>query len=408
MDAAAAFGASPHLRNPLVAAFSDTTNGPGPGCSMVMQRRSFMAILKLEVPKSCSFGFHSCTKLARAFPVRASDNGEESMSVIAPFQPESPTGQFLTQLLQSHPHLVSAAVEQELERLAEGRETEDSQEQPNPSGTELVLYRRIAELKTQERRKALEEIIYTLIVQKFVEAGIDMVPNLACLSPSGKPWPVQVKELESVHSFEALELIRHHLALVLAGRGAVEYIDENTSAQISKLRVGQVYAASMVYGYFLRRMYNRFHLEKNLKLLPYGLEDWMNKDAAANGNEEDSMSAEFAAVLRGLGWAKQAPNFVKSSKLLSYIMSFDTETLQGFGIVRSKESLRVLEKHAQALYGRPEVRISPNGLMTVPKDEMLIMRFSGLKRLVLEAVAFGSFLWDVESYVDSRYNFVMN
>ncbi|KAH0909545.1 LOW QUALITY PROTEIN: hypothetical protein HID58_032866, partial [Brassica napus] len=42
------------------------------------------------------------------------------------------------------------------------------------------------------------------------------------------------------------------------------------------------------------------------------------------------------------------------------------------------------------------------------KDEHIQISFKGLKRLVLEAVTFGSFLWDVESHVDSRYHFVLN
>jgi hypothetical protein len=38
----------------------------------------------------------------------------------------------------------------------------------------------------------------------------------------------------------------------------------------------------------------------------------------------------------------------------------------------------------------------------------MLISFGGMKRLVLEAVTFGSFLWDVESHVDARYHFVLN
>jgi hypothetical protein len=46
--------------------------------------------------------------------------------------------------------------------------------------------------------------------------------------------------------------------------------------------------------------------------------------------------------------------------------------------------------------------------MRVNKDEPLKISFAGLKHLVMESVAFGSFLWDVESHVDASYSFVSN
>lgn len=77
--------------------------------------------------------------------IRASINSSsgpfESSSELAPLQLESPAGQFLSQILLSHPHLVPAAVDQQLEQLLTELEAERSQEEPNSSGTELVLYR---------------------------------------------------------------------------------------------------------------------------------------------------------------------------------------------------------------------------------------------------------------------------
>ena len=87
-------------------------------------------------------------------------------------------------------------------------------------------------------------------------------------------------------------------------------------------------------------------------------------------------------------------------------MSLDSETLQKFASVRSKEAFSITEKHTEALFGRPEVFITPQGAIDSSKDDLIKLSFSGLKRLILEAVTFGSFLWDVESYVDSRYHFV--
>ena len=69
-------------------------------------------------------------------------------------------------------------------------------------------------------------------------------------------------------------MIENHLALILGQRQG-----DATIAAISKLRVGQVYAASVMYGYFLKRVDQRFQLEKTMKSLPWGSEE---EDGALN------------------------------------------------------------------------------------------------------------------------------
>ena len=87
-------------------------------------------------------------------------------------------------------------------------------------------------------------------------------------------------------------------------------------------------------------------------------------------------------------------------------MSLDPETLQRYARIRSKESVSVIERHTEALFGKPEIQVNREGASSIVKDEGMLLGFSGLRRLVLEAVAFGSFLWDVESYVDTHYHIV--
>ena len=98
---------------------------------------------------------------------------------------------------------------------------------------------------------------------------------------------------------------------------------------------------------------------------------------------------------------------MKQSRLKTYVMSFDGETLQRYATIRSREAVGIIEKHTEALFGRPEIVITPQGIDS-SKDEHIQISFKGPKRLLLEAVTFGSFLWDVESHVDSRYHFVLN
>ncbi|KAK4486184.1 hypothetical protein RD792_008853 [Penstemon davidsonii] len=344
-----------------------------------------------------------CTAIRAS--LRPSDSGSSS-APIAPLKLESPIGQFLYQILVSHPHLVPAAVEQQLEQLQTDRDAETEKEEPSASGTELVLYRRIAELKANERKKALEEILYALVVQKFMDANVPLIPTI---TPSASPknsgrvdtWPSQEEKLEGLHSSEAYEMIQNHLALILGNRLS----DSSSVAQISKLRVGQVYAASVMYGYFLRRIDQRFQLEKTVKILPQG-----NEYEDANIQQVIERSDEALRFAQPHPEVSSGGSFggIKPSRLRTYVMSFDGETLQRYATIRSKEAISIIEKHTEALFGRPEIVITPQGTVDSSKDETIKISFGGLSRLVLEAVTFGSFLWDVESYVDSRYHFVAN
>ncbi|XP_023520192.1 UV-B-induced protein At3g17800, chloroplastic-like, partial [Cucurbita pepo subsp. pepo] len=355
----------------------------------------------------------------RSTTVKASIDAESSGSddPIAPLQLESPIGQFLTQILVSHPHLVPAAVEQQLDQLKIDRDAEGNKE-ASGSGTDLVLYRRIAEVKANERKKVLEEILYALIVQKFMDANVPLISTITPLSSdvSGRvdTWSARDESLEHLHSPEAYEMIQNHLALILGNRVG----DSTSVAQISKLRVGQVYAASVMYGYFLKRVDQRFQLEKTIKVLPNTLnseegviQQVAGEDVRPNMGENSPPVSPHPEISSwpdhdGNGFGEFGRG-IKASRLRNYVMSFDGETLQRYATIRSKEAVGIVEKHTEALFGRPEIALTAQGTIDPSKDEALKISIGCLKGLVLEAVTFGSFLWDVESYVDSRYHFVV-
>ncbi|MFS7983726.1 putative UV-B-induced protein [Helianthus anomalus] len=75
--------------------------------------------------------------------IRASSSFDSTgpSAPIAPLQLESPIGQFLSQILISHPHLVPAAVDQQLEQLQTDRDAEKQNEEPSAASTDLVLYK---------------------------------------------------------------------------------------------------------------------------------------------------------------------------------------------------------------------------------------------------------------------------
>ncbi|GLT80608.1 hypothetical protein SLA2020_520390 [Shorea laevis] len=353
------------------------------------------------IPKLGS-GVHRCQ--ARCFAVKASGDSGDNLSPIAPLQLESPVGQLLAQILTTHPYLLPAAIDQQLENLQSDKDAQKDEVPP----TQDLLYRRIAEVKEKERQKTLEEIIYCLIVQKFVDNEISMIPKVMATSdPTGRVdfWPNQEQKLESVHSPEAFEMILSHLSLVL-GERMVGPLD--TIVQISKIKLGKLYAASIMYGYFLRRVDQRFQLERTMKTLPadFNKDQLKFNDPAPGKQLWDPDSLIQIPPDDGDGGGYMDASDGKSHRLRSYVMYLDAETLQRYATIRSKEAISLIEKQTQALFGRPDIRILEDGSIDTSNDEVIAVAFSGLTMLVLEAVAFGSFLWDAESYVESKYHFL--
>lgn len=71
--------------------------------------------------------------------MKAIENSGENQTPIAPLQFESPIGQLLSQIMQMHPHLLPAAIDQQLEMLQSDR---DAQKEETPPATQdLLLYR---------------------------------------------------------------------------------------------------------------------------------------------------------------------------------------------------------------------------------------------------------------------------
>lgn len=94
--------------------------------------------------KSISIPREGQRHVRRSTSVRASSSSgspaDPSPAQMAPLQLESPTGQFLSQILISHPHLLSAAVDQQLEQLQTDSDAETLKE-PSDPGTDIVLYK---------------------------------------------------------------------------------------------------------------------------------------------------------------------------------------------------------------------------------------------------------------------------
>ncbi|ESQ33598.1 hypothetical protein EUTSA_v10007794mg [Eutrema salsugineum] len=373
--------------------------------SLLPQRFHSFCIPKLGSSSSSENG------RGRGVTVRASggeEDSNESFAPLAPVELESPVGQLLEQILRTHPHLLPITVDQQLEKFA----AENESLKAESSSSQDLLSKRISEVREKERRKTLAEIIYCLVVQRFVEKGISMIPQIKPTSdPAGRVdlWPNQEEKLEVIHSAEAFEMIQSHLSSVLGDRTAVGPL--SSIVQISKIKLGKLYAASVMYGYFLRRIDQRYQLERTMNTLPKRPEKTRERYEEPSPPyplwDPDSLIRIQPEEYDPDGYAiERDENESSSYGLRSYVTYLDSDTLQRYATIRSKEAMSLIEKQTQALFGRPDIRILEDGKLDTSNDEVLSLSFSGLAMLVLEAVTFGSFLWDAESYVESKYHFL--
>ncbi|GFY99406.1 phosphoserine aminotransferase, putative [Actinidia rufa] len=266
---------------------------------------------------------------------------------------------------------------------------------------------RIAELRGRECQVAIEDVMYMMVLHKFDEIGVHLVPRLSTCIYNGRLeiWPSRDWQLESIHSFEVLEMIREHLTAVIGWRSDSRVTDNWAKTQIPRLHLCRVYAASILYGYFLKSASLRHHLELNLAEANYDLgitysnplplpELWScglkdNAFGYVSGTRSTSVGQESCS--QGM----------KREELRGYVMRFDAETLRMCAKPKTKEAASLIEKHSCALFGDEKTGL-------IEADEVIRTSLLSLKRMVLEAVAFGSFLWDTEEYVDTVYKLTEN
>lgn len=266
--------------------------------------------------------------------------------------------------------------------------------------------RRIAELKEQESQTSIEDVMYMLISYKFSEIRVHLVPRLSQCIYNGRLeiYPSKDWELESIHSLEVLEMIKEHLGAVIGWRADSSVTNNWATTNISKLRLCRIYAASILYGYFLKSASMRHRLELSLTDVNYDLRANTGTRLSLSDFWSYGLNLAFGRVqnkhVTAVGEAS-CSQVKRHEKLSSYVMGFDREVIQMCAKPKSMEAMNLIEKHSCALFGDEK-----SGLVEV--DEIISTSLASQKRLVLEAVAFGSFLWDSEEYVDSAYKLKQN
>ena len=184
-----------------------------------------------------------------------------------------------------------------------------------------------------------------------------------------------------------------------------------------------------MFGYFLRRVDARFQLEKAMGLLNEvnsdaveRLESIFGQASAAESWDEDAESFVQARAEESAAALDNLPREKPKSKLQEYIETFDQQTLQETAQILSKEGSTLVERQTRGLFGDinelqeeiknalggdgPDVLSSPEDLLlrlqeVIASGEVksLTLTVAAQRRVVLEAVAFGAFLRDIENYV---------
>ncbi|KAL5702851.1 hypothetical protein ACHQM5_028015 [Ranunculus cassubicifolius] len=321
----------------------------------------------------------------------------KSNGVGTPHEPSSPEGKLLSMILQKENHFFEFAVSEQLDELVSARDQAAELKNQTSNSMQSILQKRIAEVKEKERQTAVEDVMYMSIVHKFSEVELPMVPKLSeCVSNNTlEIWPSKCRELESIHSLEVQEMIREHVMNILRMKGKFNSMNGETTTKMDKIHIGRLYASSIMYGYFLKAACSRRQLDSSIARTPAALHPVCH---GVPSSATESYSGGFTSV-GSLGhlintMCLESPRL---EKLSSYVKTLDSDSLQRCAKLKSREAINLIEKHTWALFGDEKIG-----------DDNMDVTFTSLERLVLEAVAFGSFLWDVESSVDSVYELTKN
>lgn len=341
---------------------------------------------------------------------------------MVPSKPTSPVGELAAYYLEMQPHLFQTTVENEFEKLQEMKKKQQdslAETDGDPGSMDLVLSRRIEEVKQAEAAMAIEDLMYVCILDKFRSIGVNM---LAQLGPIHEDMNALKALTEGVHTKEALEMVKEHMLGTL-GPASMAYAD--TVIKMSKLQAAQVYAASIMFGYFLRRVDSRYQLSKQVGILPESKEDAVARLERLFASVEDSEQTEDPDTAEpphppdddNIGGSQ-----LKKGVLKRYVESFDQEAMLATARLVTREGAALVERQTEALFGdakklQQEMQdavgqdaASMEELMqrvqeAVANDKVqnTTMTVATQRRAVLEAVAYGCFLRDIENWVDTDY-----
>mmetsp|Transcript_34738 Transcript_34738/g.92756 ORF Transcript_34738/g.92756 Transcript_34738/m.92756 type:complete len:410 (-) Transcript_34738:118-1347(-) len=306
---------------------------------------------------------------------------------MGPVEIRTGRGQKALYLLKDDPLLFDASLQGELETLAHEVETQAIQQASLQEPTEadtLALRRRMSEVRAKERVQVITELLYLQVCSRFRSLR---VPLISTVKDGGNVrfGAVDLKSLTSdVYSGHSLEIVRDHLLRII---GQSEAMSDSAILAMPLFQAGQVYLLSLSFGYYLRRAEARFQLDK----------------------------------LAGGVWDESADEFSGTTSLKEYISAFGPQDVQSLWSVSSLEAQMAMKEQISSLFGDlaalkvklmtalgevntpEEAATKLETLITNKEVEYIRITTHDLRRLVLEAVAFGSLLNDAERQFDSVY-----
>ncbi|GMH35743.1 hypothetical protein BSKO_03611 [Bryopsis sp. KO-2023] len=396
-----------------------------------LHRSPLPAVMRSHAVVSGGIDVRGCSRTRGTTIVRAQAGSSGEENRLAPVEPRTPFGEMLTYYLKMEPQLFKTAVEDQLNHLKDEIEAQKAkdeaakelqQAEEGADKSELILYQRMEEMRKRELKATLEDLMYISVLEKFVELNIDMMPRI---DDNVQPTTNLSALTEGVHSKEAIELVKEHVLSVM-GPAAMAF--SQAQVRLSKLQMAQVYAASVMFGYFLRRVDKRFQLAQSFGMLPDDQEDAAQtleklfNEAASAASSDDLDSPSTSSSSSGAGSGSSAGIGQKKSPLRKYVESFDEETMKEMARMVSKEGSDLVERQTVGLFGdiktlQQEMQeavgtdiMSVEDLMQKVESavesgavETIVITVGTQRRAVLEAVAFGTFLRDVETWVENDY-----
>ncbi|KAH7428423.1 hypothetical protein KP509_09G000900 [Ceratopteris richardii] len=170
--------------------------------------------------------------------------------------------------------------------------------------------------------------------------------------------------LQAIHSSDVQKLTARHVAMVIHGKAYTEAdrvpSEHRKVLHVDKFDFGKLYAASIMYGYFLANVQQRFQLEKR----------FLMENSGVYQKDYEAFSLESYMALQG------------------------AETLHRWSCIRSSHALQIIDQHCTILFGKypfgPHIEQVPFG------DAEMTIHLSYVKILTYQALAFGALLWDVQ------------
>eukprot|EP00931_Biecheleriopsis_adriatica_P060413 TRINITY_DN36283_c0_g1_i1.p1 TRINITY_DN36283_c0_g1~~TRINITY_DN36283_c0_g1_i1.p1 ORF type:complete len:452 (+),score=88.85 TRINITY_DN36283_c0_g1_i1:32-1387(+) len=310
--------------------------------------------------------------------------------------------------------LFDATVKEELAMLNKKRKREVESKQLRPPGAlreasqMMVLRRRMSIVRQKELMLTVAELMYLMVCGMFKHLEVPFIPPLKFggdvrFDVDGE----QLRGLTELYSLEALELVRDHLFGIIN----VQARSQTAPLRIALFQAGQVYAMSALFGYYLRRADTRYQMEK--LMWSYG----NSVQTPLDGSGQDRSRRRPTPEWMQLDWAKGEKR--ASVSLKDYIERFSSAELRNIRTVTSVEASVALEKQVSALFG--DLRTLKSRLLHAigeassdeeasqklqqaileQRVESIRISCDDLRRLILEAVGFGSALYDAEREVES-------